>query len=263
MLVRLLRAADDQVGLAEARAAASHSLENAMRRMRKDIRRQRRSYYDSYDCEAEAAKLALLAADLGRPAYAADAVDLMNAWASQAEMASASWDAFRGYFPRSDEMRQDSDNQYTRRSHLVAHLAEAFHRAGDAEQAATWFQRAREFADGVRTPGRRARAFVALAEIAARCGWFATMQAVLPEATAVRGTELGSVAEILAVTVRQGRTDADGARDALDTLLLSKTLTNLDHLDILSQLAVLSLDPAVEVQLLAASTEAPAVPSDG
>ncbi|MFF7250442.1 hypothetical protein ACFZBU_41995 [Embleya sp. NPDC008237] len=251
-LMSFLRANGDFEALAGLRSATRTRLEDAMERMTQEIGREQHQYFDSDSDETEAARLALLAADLGEPEKAETAVSLMNSWAYKAEMRSDGWDAFRGHFPRSDETRQDSDNRYSRRSHVAAHLAEAYHRSGDPARASATFSEARKLATVVRTASSRSLAFSRLTEFAARCGWYAELRAIWPEATRARDSWLGAAPEMLVVTIQQGGAPAADAREAFDVILRTSSLTNLDHLDLLSLVAVLSPESDVEARLLAA-----------
>jgi hypothetical protein len=216
-----------------------------------EIRRKRGQYADSFSDEADAARLARLAADLGDHGRVDTALQLMQGWAHEAEMSSMSWDAFRGHFPRADEYTRDSDRQSRRLCQVCAHVAEAYHHAGDVERAQHWYDRARNAAGNVKTSGSRMEAFVELAEIAARCGWYAELAELRPELTRVRGSTLSSVAEILVVAALRG--DA-AARSAFDEILLDRSLVNIDYADLLALLAVLSGEAGVENRLLAAVT---------
>ncbi|MCW2900951.1 MAG: hypothetical protein JWO67_3216, partial [Streptosporangiaceae bacterium] len=253
--IRYLRATGDSDELARVQGAARAELHRALANGIEEVRKHRSEYYDSHDDEADAARLALLAADVGDADAVERAFQLGRAWAHQAEIASEGWDAFRGHFPRGDELKRESDNEYRRLSHLRVHLAEAYHRAGDPDRARSAFSRAHEYALQVRTAQSRSLAFIQLAEVAARCGWFTDLGEMWPELTRVRGSELCSVAEILVVTARNRGADAANARKAFCVILLDKSLVNVDYVDILALLAVLTSNPDVETRLLAAATE--------
>lgn len=247
--IRYLRAAS-QTGLLDRELpAARASLESALDQMTAEIRIDRGQYADSFSDEAAAAHLAHLAADLSDHERVDTALQLRRGWAHKAEMSSMGWDAFRGHFPRADEYTQDSDKESRRLSQVWAHVAEAYHHAGDAGPAQRWYESARNAAGNVQTSASRFTAFVEIAEIAARCGWYAELAELRPELIRVRGSALGSVAEILVVAALRG--DAAAGR-AFDEILLDWSLVNIDYADLLALLAVLTGDAAVANRVLAA-----------
>ncbi|MFJ6950704.1 P-loop domain-containing protein [Micromonospora aurantiaca (nom. illeg.)] len=249
--IRYLRAAGQPGLLNRELPAAQASLEDALDQMVAEIRMERGQYADSFSDEAGAARLAHLAADLGDHESVDTALRLMRTWAHEAEMSNMSWDAFRGHFPRADEYTRDSDKESRRLCQVCAHVAEAYHHAGDGKRAQHWYGSARNAAGNVQTSASRLNAFVELAEIAARCGWYAELAELRPELTRVRGSALGSVAEILVVAALRG--DA-AARRAFEEILMDRSLVNIDYADLLALLAVLSGDAGVENRLLAAVT---------
>ncbi|MEQ7737197.1 hypothetical protein, partial [Escherichia coli] len=88
------------------------------------------------------------------------------------------------------------------------------------------------------------------AEVAAQCGWYSELQEIWPEIAQVRGSSLSSVAEILVVSMGKGGLAKEGAREVFHDILRSGSFVNLDAFEVLSLLAVLSLDSRFEAQLL-------------
>ncbi|MEU9081331.1 energy transducer TonB [Streptomyces sp. NPDC048357] len=252
LTVCYLRAKGDTDGAARAGAAARPRLNTIVEGLLDDAQHGPRSYLDrtqSYGSEAEAAYVAMSAVDLGEPELAQTSLQIMEGWAGQAQWAAAGWDAFRGHYARDIEYLQEGDAALHRGSLLAAQLAEAHHHAGDTERAKASFAEAEQRAAGMTDAHWQASTFRYIAETAARAGWYAELRGLLPSATQVRGAALASVAEILVVKALSGDREA---KDEFDALLRSRTLANFDHPDLLSLLAVLSRDPAVEDLLLTA-----------
>ncbi|MER6201547.1 hypothetical protein ABT234_29780 [Streptomyces sp. NPDC001586] len=252
LTVCYLRAKGDVEGASRTAAAARPGLTTIVEALEEEARHGPRSHLDatlSYGSEAEAAHVAMSAIDLGEPELARTSLQIMEGWAGRARWAAAGWDAFRGYYARDVEHLQDDDATLHRGSLLAAQLAEAHHHAGDTERAKASFAEAEQCASGMTDAHWQANTFRYIAETAARAGWYAELRGLLPSATQVRGAALSSVAEILVVKALNGDREA---RDEFDALLRSRTLANFDHPDLLSLLAVLSRDPAVEDLLLAA-----------
>ena len=247
--IRYLRAAGKRDLLDREMPSARAVLEGAVDQMIAEIRMDRGQYADSFSDEADAARLAHLAADLGDHERVDTSLQLMRSWAHKAEMANMGWDAFRGHFPRADEYTRDSDNENLRLCQVSAHVAEAYHHAGDVGRAQRWYSSAHDAAGSVKVSATRLMAFVELAEIAARCGWCAELAKLRPELTRVRGSALGSVAEILVVAALRG--DA-AAHRAFDEILLDRSLVNIDYADLLALVAVLSGDAGAAKRVLAA-----------
>ncbi|MEU9161344.1 energy transducer TonB [Streptomyces sp. NPDC048424] len=247
-----LRAKGDSEGASRVGAAARPGLDTIVEALLEEVEHGPRSYLDptqSHGSEAEAAYVAVSAVDLGEPELARTSLQIMDAWAGQAQRAAAGWDAFRGYYARDSEFLQEGDAALYRKSLLAAQMAEAHHHAGDTERAKASFAEAEQCASGMTDAHWQANTFKYIAETAARAGWYAELRGLLPSATQVRGAALASVAEILVVKALVGDREA---KDEFDALLRSRTLANFDHPDLLSLLAVLSRDPAVEDLLLAA-----------
>lgn len=233
--------------------AANQRLDDALRKMRETSAKESDwGSRSSLGFEYSTVEIALLAASLNRPKDATYIVE-RNGWMTSLEGKSWGWDMFRGYIPRQGEQSQQSDKEEMRRSRCYAHLAEAFHVAGNSEQAAAWLTKARERGDSVAAFNDRAQVLVNVAEVAARSGWFHLLPGILPELAG--RVNIGSVAEILTVTILRGGPKSVEARDALHTFFLSGTLANFDYFDLLSQLALLDCGETIEALLVGASAE--------
>ncbi|WP_405691044.1 hypothetical protein [Streptomyces sp. NBC_00057] len=163
---------------------------------------------------------------------------------------------FTGRYPRDVETRDDFDVTLRRRVQTAAELAEAFHEVGDDGQAASGLARATHNAREIEGSRQRTAAFTELAATAARLGRYADLRLLWPEAARTHGASLGEVAETLVVTVLRGGPNAADARQALEEILGSPGLADLDHVDVIAALAVLIPGTEVEAQLLAASVGA-------
>lgn len=151
---------------------------------------------------------------------------------------------------RDVETREELDVLLRRDVQAAAELAEASHDVGDDGEAASMFSRAVDSARELAGPGHRLRAFTELAGTAARLGRYDDLRLLWPEAARTRGGSLAEVAETLAVTVLRGGPDAAAARDALEEIVGSPGLPDLDHVDLLAVLAVITPDAEIEELLL-------------
>jgi archaellum biogenesis ATPase FlaH len=199
-----------------------------------------------------AAEMALLAAEIGAVDDCDAALQVLSEHESAAEARSMGWDAFRGYIPRYSESTRDADLRFLRHVHLHGELAEAFHRSASEQRARADLETARMLAAEINTPTLRSIALVALATTAARCAWHPELASLWREAARLPGCELAPVAEALVLTIERGGDAAEPARAALFDIIAAPELTNIDSLEILSLLAILAGDPAVDAHLLSA-----------
>lgn len=167
-------------------------------------------------------------------------------------MFSAGFEHPLGHRPREVEIRDDADVRLRRGVQAAAELAEAFHDMGDDRETASRFSHAVDSARELANPGHRIRAFTELAGTAARLGRYDELRLLWPEVARTQGGSLAEVAETLAVTVLRGGPNAVSARRALEEIVGSPGLPNLDHMDLLATLAVITPGAEIEEQLLAA-----------
>ncbi|MFD6226011.1 hypothetical protein ACFWFZ_03910 [Streptomyces sp. NPDC060232] len=165
---------------------------------------------------------------------------------------SAGFEHPRGHRPRDVEIRDEFDVQLRRSVQASAELAEAFHDIGDDREATSRFSHAVDSARALAGPGHRIRALTELAGTAARLGRYDDLRLLWPEAARTHGGSLAEVAETLAVTVLRGGPDTASARRALEEIVGSPGLPNLDHVDLLATLAIITPGTEIEEQLLAA-----------
>ncbi|MFJ6797305.1 hypothetical protein [Streptomyces sp. NPDC091268] len=156
-----------------------------------------------------------------------------------------------GRYPREVENRDALDVMLRRRVQAAAARAEAFHDIGDDGKAASELACAIDNAGQVEGSVRRNRAFTELTATAVRLGRYADLGLLWREAARLHGASLGDVAETLVVTVLRGGPDAADARRALEEILGSPGLADLDHVDLIAALAVLTPGTEVEEHLLA------------
>ena len=141
---------------------------------------------------------------------------LLRAWQFIEDEASGNWDAFRGYLPSHEEMTEESDNKIYAQLQMKTMAAEAFLRAGNESSAATLAGEANDLSREIHTAQIRSSAAVLLAISAARRESFDVIDELFHRTVAVRGGELGTVAEIL-VTLAVGQQSRDSA--AVQTFL--------------------------------------------
>lgn len=165
------------------------------------------------------------------------------------------------HLPREAEERDDFDVTLRRRVQTSAGLAEACHGAGDDGQATSELAAASRSAREIEGLGQRTGAFTDLAGTAARLGRYEDLRVLWSEAARTHGASLGDVAETLVVTVLRGGPDAVDARRALEEILGSPRLADLDHVDLIAAFAVLVPGAEVEARLLA-EPATPAAPGD-
>ncbi|MFD4866075.1 hypothetical protein [Streptomyces sp. NPDC058412] len=249
LAMRVLRAGDDQRAFEETCTALRIVVQQVLKRL---IVRPDYGWGDPSRDEEEAAWSALLAVRLQWSEAVEVAMEELREARNRAMWRSAYQDSFFGRYPREVEMRDELDAVQRRRVQTFAELAEALHEVGDEAQASAALNHAYDQARELEEPASRAQAFTRLAGTAVRLGWYADLRLLWPEVARVRGASLGEVAESLVVSVLRGGSDAADARAVLEAILGSPGLADLDHVDLLAALAVLTPGTEVEDLLLAA-----------
>lgn len=247
---RVLRAGGDPKALEEARA----TLRTTVRRLLTRLDRQPDpSWIRPHRDELDATWCVLLAARLEWPAALEAAMGLLIAARRQSMSGGIERDVFFARSPREAQTRHELDAVDQRKVQTWSELAEAFHEVGDEDRSGTAFDHARQLAAQVEGPAARALTFRRLAGTAVRLGRYADLPPLLAEVGRVLGASLGELAESLVVIVLRGGEEAAAAHGALKEILASPDLADLDHLDLLAALAVLTPTTEVEELLLSPS----------
>lgn len=247
LAVRVLRADDDQRAYEEAREALRVTVRGVLGRL---AQWPEDSWLHLGKDEEAAVWCLLQAIRLPWPEAVRAASAELDKALTRTMFGVGSRDVFFGRHPREAENRADLDAMTRRRVQAAAELAEAYHEAGDVERVESQFTRAVDGAKELEDPGQRSAAFTALAGTAARLGRYADLRPLCWEAARTHGASLGEVAETLVVTVLRGGPDAARARRALEEILGSPSLADLDPVDLLAALAVLTPGTEVEELLL-------------
>ncbi|MGW7095827.1 hypothetical protein [Streptomyces sp. NPDC054874] len=257
LAARVLRAGDDHWAFEEARAALRSTVDGILGRLAglpEDV------WLHGSD-EEGAVWCLLQATRFGWPEAVREASREWGKALSRALFKGSSLLFVGAHHPREAQERDDFDATLRRRVQTSAGLAEAFHEAGDDRQATSELVGAVRSAWEIEGLGQRTQAFTELAGTAARLGRYEDLRLLWPEAARTHGASLGDVAETLVVTVLRGGPDAADARRALEEILGSPRLADLDHVDLIAAFAVLVPGAEVEARLLAGPA-APVGPGD-
>ncbi|MFE0771616.1 hypothetical protein [Streptomyces sp. NPDC058861] len=249
LATRVLRANGDRQAFEEASAALRTVVERILARL---AEQPDYSWHNPDRDETAAAWCMLSAVRTQWPEALQTASARLAEARNRSVLRTASQDFFMGLYPRDAESREKTDLIMRRQVQTWAELAEAFHEVGDEGAAATALNNAYLQTRELDGSDLRAEAFTQLANTAVRLGWYAYLTSLWPEAARVRGASLGGVAESLVVAVLRGGPDATAARRALEGILGSPGLADLDYVDLLAALSVLSSGAEVEKHLLAA-----------